>query len=239
MQRKDNRSYDELRCTNIYPYYLRSPYGSVLIEVGYTKVICSVSVENKVPLFLKDTNQGWLTAEYSMLPGATSTRNSREVNRGKVNGRTAEIQRLIGRSLRAICDLSLIPQLSFYVDCDVIEADGGTRTAAITGSYVALELACRKLLFEKKILKNPIKESVAAISVGMNGQDCLLDLSYEEDYRATVDMNVVMTSSGRLIEVQGTAEEEPFSKKDLDKMLNLADKGVKALQVIQEAALND
>jgi ribonuclease PH len=212
--------------------YLLHPAGSVLISVGNTKVICSASIEERVPSFCIEKEQGWLTAEYSMLPGSTSTRNRREVSKGKVSGRTAEIQRLIGRSLRSVVDLKKLNGFTLTVDCDVIQADGGTRTASITGACVAIQLAFDKLLAEKLIIENPLTERVAAISVGIVGGEKILDLDYIHDSQADVDMNVVMTESGKLIEVQGTAEEAPFSRGDLNELLDLAETGINKLFAI-------
>ena len=214
------------------------PYaeGSALIEVGGTKVICTASVEDRVPPFLRNKGTGWVTAEYAMLPRATNTRTQRETHRP--SGRTQEIQRLIGRSLRAIVDTSLIGERQVIVDCDVIQADGGTRCASITGAYVALALACRKLLRNSIFKSNPILSEVAAVSVGIIGGTPVLDLAYAEDSTADVDMNIVCTGTGRFIELQGTAEREPFSREEMDAMLILAEKGINRLFEVQRAALN-
>ncbi len=203
--------------------------GAVLIEVGRTKVICTASVEDRVPPFLRGTGKGWVTAEYGMLPRATSTRTQREASAGKVGGRTQEIQRLIGRSLRSITALPEFGERTIWVDCDVIQADGGTRTAAITGAFVSLVLAFEKLRAQGAITKMPITDYVAATSVGVVGGTPMLDLAYEEDSRAEVDMNVVKTSDGRFIEVQGTAETKPFDRATLDRLLSLADEGIQHL----------
>lgn len=234
--RSDSRAYDQLRATKITPNI--SPYaeGSALIEVGGTKVICTASVEDRVPLFLRNKGTGWVTAEYAMLPRATNVRTQRETQRP--SGRTAEIQRLIGRSLRAIIDTKKLGERQIYLDCDVIQADGGTRCASITGAYVALALACRRLLKQGTIAHNPITSEVAAVSVGIIENTPILDLAYIEDSAAEVDMNIVCTGEGRFIELQGTAEREPFTREQMDAMLMLADKGIKQLFDIQRYALN-
>ena len=211
--------------------------GSVLIEMGDTKVICSASVEERVPQFLRNTGRGWITAEYSMLPRSTHTRTSRDSLTGRGNGRAFEIQRLIGRSLRSITDLNGFGERTIWIDCDVIQADGGTRTASITGAYVALVDAFRKMVKEGIIEKVPVKDSVAAISVGKVEGQVLLDLNYKEDSRAEVDMNVVMTGSGEFVEIQGTAEEAVFTKKEMDKLTKMAQKGIKKLTRIQRKVL--
>ena len=235
-QRQDNRNHDQLRNTKITPNI--SPYaeGSALIEVGGTKVICTASVEDKVPMFMRNKGLGWVTAEYAMLPRATNTRTQRETNRP--SGRTQEIQRLIGRSLRAVVDTKLLGERQIYLDCDVIQADGGTRCASITGAYVALALACRKLLKQGTIKTSPIMSEVAAVSVGIIHGTTILDLAYDEDSNADVDMNVVCTGSGKFIEMQGTAEREPFTREQMDEMLVLADIGVNKLFEVQRNALN-
>jgi len=235
-QRTDNRTHDQIRNTKITPNI--SPYaeGSALIEVGGTKVICTASVEDRVPMFLRNKGLGWVTAEYAMLPRATNTRTQRETQRP--SGRTQEIQRLIGRSLRAVVDTKLLGERQIYLDCDVIEADGGTRCASITGAYVALALACRKLLKQGTIKTSPILSEVAAVSVGIIEATPILDLAYGEDSTADVDMNVVCTGLGKFIELQGTAEREPFSREQMDEMLILADIGVNKLFEIQRSALN-
>jgi ribonuclease PH len=226
-----------LRNVRITRNYIKHAEGSTLIEFGDTKVICTASVEDSVPPFLRGKGSGWVTAEYSMLPRATQTRSARESSKGKVGGRTHEIQRLIGRSLRAVTDLALLGERTIFIDCDVIQADGGTRTASITGAYVALADATRALVTRGLIPSNPLKEAVAAVSVGIiNGQP-LLDLDYEEDSTAEVDMNFVMTSSNRFVEVQGTAEIKPFSIDEMDIMRSLAITGIKRLFDIQKAAL--
>lgn len=235
-ERIDKRTHDQIRNTKITPNI--SPYaeGSALIEVGGTKVICTASVEDRVPFFMRNKGLGWVTAEYAMLPRATNTRTQRETQRP--SGRTQEIQRLIGRSLRAVVDTKLLGERQIYLDCDVIQADGGTRCASITGAYVALALACRKLLKQGTIKTNPILSEVAAVSVGIIEGTTILDLAYEEDSNADVDMNVVCTGLGKFIELQGTAEREPFSRTQMDEMLILADIGVNKLFDIQRNALN-
>jgi ribonuclease PH len=229
MARLDGRADNATRNTRITPNYTMHAEGAVLIEVGSTKVICTASVEDRVPPFLRGSGKGWVTAEYGMLPRATSTRTQREASSGKVGGRTHEIQRLIGRSLRSITSLTDFGERSIWVDCDVIQADGGTRTAAITGAFVALVLAFERLRAQGAITKLPITDYVAATSVGVVGGTPLLDLAYDEDSRAEVDMNVVKTSDGRFIEVQGTAETKPFDRASLDMLLSLADEGIQQL----------
>ena len=233
--RHDGRAVDQIRNTKITPNI--SPYaeGSALIEVGGTKVICTASIEDKVPMFLRNKGLGWVTAEYAMLPRATNTRTQRETQRP--SGRTQEIQRLIGRSLRAIVDTKLLGERQIYIDCDVIQADGGTRCASITGAYVALALACRKLMKNNIIKTSPIVSEVAAVSVGILDGTPILDLAYTEDSTAEVDMNVVCTGTGKFIELQGTAEREPFSREQMDQMLILADTGINKLFEIQRNAL--
>jgi ribonuclease PH len=219
------------------PNYLMHPEGSVLIEAGRTKVICTASIEERVPPFLRNSGKGWVTAEYGMLPRATSTRTTREATSGKVGGRTQEIQRLIGRSLRAVTKLEAMGERSVWVDCDVIQADGGTRTASITGSYVALVLALRTLVKRGVLSQVPVQDHVAAISVGIVDGVPLLDLAYDEDSRADVDMNIIKTSDGRYIEIQGTAETTPFGRDRLYDMLAMADAGIAELVEIQTQAL--
>jgi ribonuclease PH len=235
--RTDGRAADELRPLTITPGFLPYAEGSVLIEMGQTRVVCSASVEDRVPLFLRNTGQGWITAEYSMLPRATQQRTPREVRRGAPSGRTHEIQRLIGRSLRAAADMKLLGERTITLDCDVLQADGGTRTAAITGAYVAFALAAHKLLSSGKITRNVVINEVAAISVGIVGNTPLLDLKYDEDSTAEVDMNVVCTGDGRFIEVQGTAEREAFSREQMDGLLSLAEKGVQLLMTAQRETI--
>lgn len=235
--RLDGRKADELRPISFQRNFTRYAEGSVLVCCGDTKVLCNASVEERVPPFMRGEGRGWVTAEYSMLPRATHSRSIREAAKGKLTGRTQEIQRLIGRSLRAVTDLKAMGEISVQIDCDVLQADGGTRTASITGAYVALYDALSGLM-EKGVLKTmPLKDSVSAISVGIVKQQPLLDLNYGEDSQADVDMNFVITGSGRFVEVQGTAEEEPFSLEELDAMRNLALKGCADLNEMQQQAL--
>ena len=236
--RTDNRAADELRVVRITPGFLANAEGSALIEIGNTRVICAASVEDKLPPHLRgQRTEGWVTAEYAMLPRSTHTRTAREVTRGKASGRTHEIQRLIGRSLRAISNRSVIGERTITLDCDVLQADGGTRTAAITGAYVAFAIACRRLLKENRIKKSPIIAEVAAISVGIVDGTPLLDLKYDEDSRAEVDMNVVCTGDGRFIEVQGTAEGQPFTREQMDELLELGRRGIEQLVRAQRQAI--
>ena len=237
--RTDGRSADELRTVRLTPGYLPYAEGSALIEMGQTRVICSASVEERVPPFLRNRGQGWITAEYAMLPRATLQRTSREIGRGGPSGRTHEIQRLIGRSLRAIVDMSLLGERTITLDCDVLQADGGTRTAAITGAYVAFALAARRLLRSGKISRTPIINQVAAVSVGIVGGTPLLDLKYDEDSRAEVDMNIVCTGDGRFVEVQGTAEGDPFGREEMDQLLALATLGIERLIRLQRDVLDE
>ncbi len=237
MKRIDGRSWDELRPVRITPGFQSFAEGSALIEIGKTRVVCSVSVDEKVPIFLKGSGTGWITAEYSMLPRATITRNPRDSARGRISGRSQEIQRLIGRSLRAIADLSRLGERSLIVDCDVLQADGGTRTAAITGAYIALVQATQTLANMGIISSVPLISAVAATSIGIVGRNMLLDLCYDEDNSAQADFNVVMTSDGEFVEVQGTAETKPFSKETLDSVLALAEKGIRELFSIQQQVL--
>ena len=236
-KRADGRKPGDLRRIKVKRGFLKHPEGSVLIEAGGTRVICTASVENRVPPFLMGKGQGWVTAEYAMLPRATNTRMVRDRVRGKINGRSQEIQRLIGRSLRAVVDLGGMPDRTVYLDCDVIQADGGTRTLSITGAYIALHLALMTLVKRGDIEEVPAMDTVAATSVGMVGGDLLLDLNYEEDSTAQVDFNVVMTGKGRLVEVQGTAEGMTFTKRQMDSMLALAKKGIMELTAIQKKTL--
>src|SRR4051812_47080108 len=235
--RTDGRAANELRPVKIRPGYLPYAEGSVLIEMGETRVVCSASVEERLPPFLRNSGQGWITAEYSMLPRATQQRTPREIGRGGPSGRTHEIQRLIGRSLRAAADMKLLGERTITLDCDVLQADGGTRTAAITGAYVAFALASNRLLSVGKIPRSIITNEVAAISVGIVENTPLLDLKYDEDSRAEVDMNVVCTGDGRFIEVQGTAEGLPFTREQMDNLLDLARKGISQLVVLQRYAI--
>jgi ribonuclease PH len=231
--RTDGRAANELRPVKITPGFLPYAEGSVLIEMGQTRVVCSASVDERLPPFLRNSGQGWITAEYSMLPRATQQRTSRELGRGGPSGRTHEIQRLIGRSIRAAANMRLLGERTITLDCDVLQADGGTRTAAITGAYVAFALAVNQLLVAGKIQRSIITNEVAAISVGVVQNTPLLDLKYDEDSRAEVDMNVVCTGDGRFIEVQGTAEREPFCREQMDNLLALAMTGLEALVAIQ------
>ena len=233
--RTDNRTYDQVRNIKITPNI--SPYaeGSALIEIGGTKVICTASVEDRVPMFLRNKGVGWVTAEYAMLPRATNTRTQRESQRP--SGRTQEIQRLIGRSLRAVVDTKLLGERQIFLDCDVIQADGGTRCASISGAYVALALACRKLVKNSLIKTSPILSEVAAVSVGIMEGTPILDLAYTEDSEADVDMNIVCTGAGKFIEIQGTAEREPFTREQMDIMLALAEKGINDIFAVQRQAL--
>jgi ribonuclease PH len=233
--RSDQRSSNQLRDTTITPNYLIHAEGSVLIQAGNTKVICAASVEDRVPNFLRNTGKGWVTAEYGMLPRATSTRTQREASQGKVGGRTQEIQRLIGRSLRSVTNLSALGERTVWIDCDVIQADGGTRTASITGAFVALALAFERLRERDVIRTIPLADYVAATSVGIVDTEPLLDLAYEDDSRAEVDMNIVKTGDGRFIEVQGTAEALPFGRDALMTLLDLADYGIAQLVEKQRA----
>ena len=234
--RFDNRTNDQIRNTKITPNINPYAEGSALIEVGGTKVICTASVEDRVPIFLRNKGTGWVTAEYAMLPRATSTRTQRELQRP--SGRTQEIQRLIGRSLRAVVDMKLLGERQIVLDCDVIQADGGTRCASITGAYVALALACRKLVKQGTLKTSPLLSEVAAVSVGVIQSTSILDLAYVEDSEADVDMNIVCTGAGKFIEIQGTAEREPFTREQMSEMLALAEKGINQLFQIQRYALN-
>ncbi|HLQ83524.1 MAG TPA: ribonuclease PH [Pseudogracilibacillus sp.] len=229
-----------IRTVKITPNYIIHPEGSVLIEVGGTKVICNASIEKRVPPFLRGQGKGWITAEYSMLPRATNTRNIREASKGKITGRTMEIQRLIGRSLRSVVDLDLIGERTIWIDCDVIQADGGTRTASITGAFVAMALACHKLLLQESITRFPVTDFLAAISVGVLENEAIsVDLDYEEDSQAKVDMNVVMTGNGEFVEIQGTGEESTFSYQELNEMLSEANKGINQLFDYQKEILGE
>lgn len=238
LRRIDGRRPDELRPVRITPGFQSYPEGSALIELGKTRVVCAVTVEERIPPFLRGTGSGWITAEYGMLPRATHTRSAREVAQGRVSGRTQEIQRLIGRSLRAVVKLDRLGERTLTVDCDVLEADGGTRTAAITGSFVALMQAFQKLQEQGILDTFPVETPVAATSVGVVEGEALLDLNYDEDSRAEVDFNVVMTSDGRLVEVQGTAEHRPFTRRTVDQLLDLAAKGIAQLIQVQRETLS-
>ena len=233
--RSDNREPDQLRPVSITPHVMMHAEGSVLVECGKTRVICTASVEERVPQFLRGSGKGWVTAEYGMLPRATSTRTTREATAGKVGGRTQEIQRLIGRSLRSVVQLEALGERTVWMDCDVTQADGGTRTASITGAFVAMALAIDKLVKSGALKTMPIRDYVAATSVGIIDGTPMLDLAYEEDSRAEVDMNVVQTGGGKFIEVQGTAETTPFDRAGLDALLALAEKGIRELVAQQRA----
>lgn len=237
--RPDGRKNDEMRSIKIVRDFIKTAEGSALIEIGDTRVICTASIEEKVPPFLKDQKRGWITGEYSMLPRATSSRNIRESSMGRVGGRTHEIQRLIGRAMRSVVDLVALGERTVWLDCDVIQADGGTRTASITGAYIALKEAINFARGNKLIETQPVKDYVAAVSVGIVDGDPRLDLSYLEDSSAEVDMNVVMTGSGKFIEVQGTAETEPFGMKGLQEMLALAEAGIREIVLIQKEVLGE
>ncbi len=239
MKRADGRAWDKLRSIQITPRFQNFAEGSALIELGKTRVLCSVSVEERVPGFLRGEGSGWVTAEYAMLPRATVTRTPRDSSLGRAAGRSQEIQRLIGRSLRAVTDLAALGERTLIVDCDVLQADGGTRTAAITGSYVALHQALQTLANMGVISSIPLKSAVAATSVGIVHSYRLLDLCYDEDCKAEVDFNVVMTSKGEFVEVQGTAEAKPFTKETIDSLLSLAEKGIKELFQIQQDGLEN
>jgi ribonuclease PH len=235
--RSDNRAPDQMRPVNIIPDYIATAEGSALIEVGNTRVICTASIEETVPSFLRNSGRGWVSAEYGMLPRSTLTRSPREAARGKVGGRTHEIQRLIGRSLRAVTDMEKLGERTVLIDCDVIQADGGTRTAAITGGFVALGLAAQKLVQAGTLKSVPLRDFVCAISVGVVDGEPLLDLCYEEDSRADVDMNLVMTGSNRFVEVQASAERQVFDEAQLQTMMRLARKGLETLLEKQQSLL--
>lgn len=235
--RVDGRKNDEIRNIKITRNYTKYAEGSVLIEFGDTKVLCNASIEDKVPPFLKGKNEGWITCEYRMLPRATAARKIRESSRGKLEGRTMEIQRLIGRALRSVVNLKALGERTIWIDCDVIQADGGTRTTSINGAYIALVDAVNKLAKEVKFKQNPIKSQVAAVSVGILNDEIITDLCYEEDSNAKVDMNIVMTDKGEFIEVQGTGEESPFSKVEFMKLIEIAENSINEIVKIQKEAL--
>ncbi|NEU29821.1 ribonuclease PH [bacterium LRH843] len=238
--RIDGRAKNELRKVNFQPHFIKHPEGSVLISMGETKVICTATIEERVPAFMRGKGKGWITAEYAMLPRATEQRNIRESSKGKVAGRTMEIQRLIGRALRAIIDLSKIGERTIWIDCDVIQADGGTRTASITGAFVALALAMDKAMRDGKIKEWPILDYLAAVSVGVSSKEGeILDLSYVEDAAAEVDMNVVMTGSFQFVELQGTGEEATFSREQLNRILDIAESGIDSLVKMQREVLGE
>jgi ribonuclease PH len=236
--RADSRQTNELRAVTIVPGYLKTAEGSALITVGNTQVLCAASVESSVPAFLRNSGKGWVTAEYAMLPRATGTRTPREVTKGRPSGRTHEIQRLIGRSLRAVIDLQALGERSIYIDCDVLQADGGTRVASITGAYVALALAVKQMVGYKMLQRSPLIGMVAAISVGILKGEALLDLNYEEDSRAEVDANIVMTDGGRFVEFQATAENKSFDDEQMNRMRDLAREGIVQLITAQKAVIN-
>ncbi len=236
--RSGKRSTDQMRPVEIRPHFISSAEGSALIRVGETQVICTASVDEGVPAFLKGQGKGWVTSEYGMIPRATDTRTRRESSRGRQGGRTHEIQRLIGRSLRGVTDLEKLGERTVWIDCDVIRADGGTRTASITGAFVALGLACQAMKEKGVIRQIPLTDAVAAVSVGLVGPEVMLDLDYGEDSNAEVDMNVVMTGSGKLVEVQATAEGRPFSREELDRLVEMAQKGIQELLQAQNSILN-
>ena len=236
--RRDGREPDELRPITFTRDFTEFAAGSVLVECGRTRVLCTASAEERIPPWLRGQGRGWVTAEYSMLPGSTSERNEREAARGRLSGRTQEIQRLIGRSLRAVTDLTIMGETQITVDCDVLQADGGTRTASICGGYVALHDACARLVAAKKMPAHPITDTCAAISVGIVDMLPFLDLDYSEDVRAEVDMNVVMTGAGRFVEVQGTAEGQAFSRSELDDLVALAEKGIVEIFALQREMLS-
>lgn len=239
MNRIDNRAHDEKRPVKITPEYLRYPEGSVLIEMGHTKVICTATVEERVPPFLKGQNKGWVTAEYSMLPRSTHQRKIRDIAKGKLDGRTSEIQRLIGRSLRSVVELDKLGERTVWIDCDVIQADGGTRTASITGAFVAMVMAMKKLKEQGLIEEIPVTSFLAAISVGIVEEDVVLDLCYEEDSTAIVDMNVIMTDAKHIVELQGTGEERPFTRQEMNQLLDYAEKGIDELVQLQKEILGE
>ncbi len=239
MKRRDGRGPGELRPLSITPHYLPHAEGSVLIQLGETRVICTASLEDKPPPFLRNTGKGWITAEYGMLPRATRERTQREASRGRVSGRTAEIQRLIGRSLRSVVNLVRLGERTLWIDCDVIQADGGTRTASISGAFVALVLALRRMQEVKKLEAGPLplRDFVAATSVGLVGGEKVLDLNYDEDSQAEVDMNIVKTGRGRFVEIQGTAESKPFDEQELADLFQLADRGIRQIVAAQAEVL--
>jgi len=238
VKRADGRTYDELRAVRITPGFQSFAEGSALIEIGQTRVLCAASIEDRVPGFMRGQGSGWITAEYSMLPRATVTRSERDSTRGRIAGRSQEIQRFIGRSIRGVVDLAALGERTLYLDCDVLQADGGTRTAAVTGAYVALYQALDTMASMGLTSTLPLNSAVAAVSVGVAHGQRLLDLCYDEDFNAEVDFNVVMTSKGEFVEVQGTAEGRPFSKETIDFLLDLAEKGITELFEAQQAAID-
>ena len=236
--RSDNRSPEQMRPVNIVPDFISTAEGSCLIELGNTRVICTATIEDSVPQFMRNSGKGWVTSEYGMLPRATLTRTPREVTKGRAGGRTHEIQRLIGRSLRAVTDMQKLGERTIFLDCDVIQADGGTRTASITGAFVAMGLAMRRMVESGTLTVAPIRDYVAATSVGIVDGEIMLDLCYEEDSRAEVDLNLVVTGSKKIVEVQGTAERRPFDDAQLAKMISLAKQGIESLVARQQAVLS-
>lgn len=239
MLRTYNRKFDEIRPIKIIRNYIKYSEGSVLIEMGDTRIICTASVEEKLPLFLRGTQQGWISAEYSMIPRANQDRNIRDSVKGKVDGRSQEIQRLIGRSLRAVTDLDMLGPRMIWLDCDVLQADGGTRTASIIGAYIALIDALKYLKAEKKIESVPVKHFLGAISVGIVDGEILLDLDFKEDSHAQVDMNIVMTDGGNVVEIQGTAEDRPFSMRNLNKLIELAEIGISQVVTVEKEIIGE
>jgi ribonuclease PH len=237
--RTDGRRPDELRPLSFERDFTTMALGAVLVSTGRTRVLCTASVAEDVPRWMHGTGKGWVTAEYSLLPGSSPERVDREAARGRQSGRTQEIQRLIGRSLRAVTDMKALGEVQITLDCDVLQADGGTRTASVCGAYVALHDACSRLVQQKRVPANPLVEGCAAVSVGVVGGTCLLDLDYSEDSTADVDMNVIMTSSGRFVEVQGTAERDPFTREQLDALLDLAKQGIQTILAAQEEVLRE
>lgn len=235
--RIDGRKNDQVRHSKVTRNYIKHAEGSVLIEVGDTKVICTASIEDKVPPFLKGTGEGWITAEYNMLPRSTATRKVRDIARLKLDGRTMEIQRLIGRALRSVVDLKALGEKTIWIDCDVIQADGGTRTTSITGAFIALVDAVNKIHKQKSFKVYPIRKFVCATSVGIVGEEKLLDLCYEEDSNAKVDMNIIGTDDGQFVEIQGTGEEAPFTRSELNEILDLGEKGIKQMIQLQKDCL--
>ncbi|MBI2678445.1 MAG: ribonuclease PH [Candidatus Koribacter versatilis] len=235
--RSDNRSPDQMRPVNIIPDFISTAEGSALIEIGNTRVICTASIEQTVPVFLRNSGKGWITSEYAMIPRATLTRTPREVVKGRPSGRTHEIQRLIGRALRAVTDLKRLGERTIWIDCDVIQADGGTRTASITGAFIAMGLALQKLVEAGTLTSAPVRDFIAATSVGIVEGEVLLDLAYDEDSRAEVDLNLVMTGSKKIVEIQATAEQHPFDDAQLKKMMDYARAGIESLVTKQQAVL--
>lgn len=237
IERLDGRNWDQGRAVSVTRHFTKHALGSVLMEVGETRVLCTAMVEESVPPFLRGQGKGWVSAEYDMLPSSTDTRKRRDRNRGKIDGRTMEIQRLIGRSLRSVVNMEILGERTIWLDCDVIQADGGTRTTAITGAFIALQDAVTAMLSDGRLSQNPIEGFVAATSVGIWHNQPILDLCYQEDSHAEVDMNLVMTEDGRIIEIQGTGEERPFTKEEFDQLMPLAEKGIDALIAVEKRTL--